>query len=67
MLAWTGVEGVTPWLTFELGLEREMHNLLTACWVAKLWAESVALVRRERGLSLDAEVQLLGVKLGEEV
>nr|POE71802.1 isoform 2 of ankyrin-3 [Quercus suber] len=46
LLARTGVEGVTPWLTFEGGLDREVEDVVVACWTAKLWSESVVLHRR---------------------
>ncbi|KAK6430789.1 hypothetical protein LTR95_013053 [Oleoguttula sp. CCFEE 5521] len=55
LLARTGTEGVTPWLTFELGLDRTMEDILVTCWAAKLWSESVALPVRSRGPSVDTE------------
>ena len=56
LLARTGTEGVTPWLTFEPNLGREMEDILVSCWTAKLWSESVALPRRSRGQSLGPEL-----------
>lgn len=32
-----------PTFTFERGLERNMEDLLVACWVAKMWSEMVVL------------------------
>ena len=32
---------VIPTLTFERGLERNMEDLIVACWVAKIWSEMV--------------------------
>jgi len=42
LLARTSVEGITPVLIFEHGLEREMQDILVTCWAAKLWAETLA-------------------------
>lgn len=36
------IKGI-PTLTFESGLERDMEDLLVACWVAKIWSETVVL------------------------
>jgi ankyrin repeat protein len=36
-----------PTLTFERGLERKMEDLLVACWVAKIWSETVMLQKLE--------------------
>lgn len=46
LLARTGLEGVTPVLTFEHGSDRQMHDILITCWVTKLWSEMVAMQRR---------------------
>lgn len=46
LLARTGIEDVTPTLCFEIGLERGIQDVLVACWVGKLWSETVALPRR---------------------
>lgn len=46
LLARTGLEGVTPVITFEHGSERAMQDVLTTCWVTKLWSEMVAMQSR---------------------
>ena len=46
LLARTGAEDVTPTLCFELGLQREMQDVLVSCWVGKLWSEMVAIPRK---------------------
>lgn len=40
------IKGI-PTLTFERGLERNMEDLLVACWIAKLWSEAVVLRKLE--------------------
>jgi len=47
LLARTGMEDVTPTLCFELGLERDLQDVLVACWVGKLWSETVPLPKKE--------------------
>ena len=42
LLARTGLEGVTPTLCFELGLETQMQDIIVSCWTAKQWSETVA-------------------------
>ena len=42
LLARSGLDGVTPVLTFEYGSDRGMHDILVSCWIAKLWSETVA-------------------------
>ena len=37
----------TPTLTFEGGMSKNMEDLLVACWVAKLWSETVILRKRD--------------------
>lgn len=44
------VKGI-PTLTFEKGLERNMEDLLVACWTAKLWSETVVLWKLEGKVS----------------
>lgn len=46
LLARTGVEDVTPTLCFEQGLQREMQDVVVACWVGKLWSETVAIAKK---------------------
>ena len=41
LLARTGLEGVTPTLCFELGLETQMQDVIVSCWAAKQWSETV--------------------------
>ncbi|KAI9859761.1 MAG: hypothetical protein M1813_006478 [Trichoglossum hirsutum] len=45
LLARSGCDDATPNLCFEPGLQRQMVDLMVACWVAKLWAESAPLRR----------------------
>lgn len=46
LLARTGWDDDTPNMCFEMGLERQMVDLMVTCWVAKLWSETVTLKRR---------------------
>ncbi len=43
----SGWDDATPWICFELGIERQMQDLIVACWVVKLWSETAALQRRD--------------------
>lgn len=48
LLARSGISADTPIITFEPKLERDLLDLLVACWVAKLWSENVPLRKHER-------------------
>lgn len=39
----SGFGGAIPTLTFEPGLQKPMQDFLVACWIAKLWFETVTL------------------------
>ena len=39
----SGWNDATPWICFELGVDRQMQDLIVTCWVAKLWAETAGL------------------------
>lgn len=39
----SGFGGAIPTLTFESGLQKPMQDFLVACWIAKLWSETVTL------------------------
>ena len=39
----SGWNDATPWICFELGVARQMQDLIVTCWVAKLWAETAGL------------------------
>ncbi len=39
----SGCDDATPWICFELGIERQMQDLIVACWVVKLWSGKTAL------------------------
>ena len=39
----SGWTDATPWICFELGVDRQMQDLIVTCWVAKLWAETAGL------------------------
>ena len=43
----SGWDDATPWICIELGVERQMQDLIVTCWIVKLWAETAALQRRD--------------------
>ena len=47
LLARTRVKDVTPTLCFEHVLQKGMQDVRVACWVGKLWSETVAIPRRK--------------------
>ena len=47
LLARTGMEDVTPVLTFEHGVQKGMQDVVVSCWVGKLWSEAASLQGRE--------------------
>ena len=47
LLARSGWDDETPNICFELTPQRQMVDLILSCWVAKLWAETAVLIRRE--------------------
>lgn len=46
LLARSGMSAATPTITLEPGLEKNLLDLLVACWVAKLWSENVRKTER---------------------
>ena len=42
----SGWDDATPWLSVELGIDRQMQDLIVTCWIVKLWSETAALQRR---------------------
>lgn len=47
LLGRTGVEGVTPTLCFERGLQKERQDILVSCFVGKLWSETICQTAKE--------------------
>lgn len=45
----SGWDDGTPWICFELGLGRQMQDVIVTCWITKLWSETAAGQRRESG------------------
>ena len=45
LLACNGWEDMTPYLCFEVGVERAMQDVIVTCWIAKLWSETVDVQR----------------------
>ena len=41
LVARTGREDKTPNICFEVGIDKEMQDVLVSCWAAKLWSETV--------------------------
>ena len=39
----SGWDDATPWVYFELSIERQMQDLIVACWVINLRSETAAL------------------------
>lgn len=46
LLARTGWDDDTPNICFETGLDRQTMDLMVACWVTKLWSETITLKKR---------------------
>ncbi|KAL8876945.1 MAG: hypothetical protein Q9198_004945 [Flavoplaca austrocitrina] len=44
----SGWDDATPWLCIELGVDRQMQDLIVTCWIVKLWSETVALQRHDQ-------------------
>ena len=42
----SGWDDGTPWICFELGVTRQMQDLIVTCWIVKLWSETAAVQRR---------------------
>ena len=43
LVARSGWEDATPHLCFEVGVNRALQDVVVACWIAKLWSETVVL------------------------
>lgn len=43
----SGWDDATPWICIELGIDRQMQDLIVTCWIVKLWSETVALQRHD--------------------
>ncbi|KAL8772224.1 MAG: hypothetical protein Q9194_004659 [Teloschistes cf. exilis] len=39
----SGWDDATPWLCIEMAVDGQMHDLIVACWIVKLWSETAAL------------------------
>ncbi|KAL8636119.1 MAG: hypothetical protein Q9228_006451 [Teloschistes exilis] len=39
----SGWDDATPWLCIEKAVDGQMHDLIVACWIVKLWSETAAL------------------------
>ncbi|KAL8952932.1 MAG: hypothetical protein Q9222_001191 [Ikaeria aurantiellina] len=43
----SGWDDATPWISIEMGVERQMQDLIVTCWITKLWSETAALQRQD--------------------
>ncbi|KAL8684464.1 MAG: hypothetical protein Q9224_006336, partial [Gallowayella concinna] len=44
----SGCDDATPWICLELGVDRQMQDLIVTCWIVKLWSETASLQRHNQ-------------------